>query len=191
MSLHDRGRRPDLRLLLAALLVAVAGLAASGCTVRPLHATGPANATDASASSALASIGIKPAASREELEVRNHLIFLLGSGRGEPSQPRYMLDLRVARQTLPLATRAEQIDARDVEVTSAVVVLRSRYLLTDAATGDQIKTGNLESQASYDRSRQEFSSIRAQRDAEDRAARELAELLRLALAQDLERTAPR
>jgi LPS-assembly lipoprotein len=39
--------------------------------------------------------------------------------------------------------------------------------------------------SSYDISTQQFAAYRALRDAEDRAARELADLLRLAIAQDL------
>jgi len=39
--------------------------------------------------------------------------------------------------------------------------------------------------SSFDKPRQEYASYRAQLDAENRAARELAELLNLAVAQDL------
>jgi LPS-assembly lipoprotein len=50
-----------------------------------------------------------------------------------------------------------------------------------------VSNGDRQFSASYDVPRQEFAAVRAQRDAENRAARELAELLRLAIAQDLSR----
>ena len=50
-----------------------------------------------------------------------------------------------------------------------------------------MSTGRRQIASSYDIPRQEFAAVRAERDAENRAARELAELLRLALAQDLEK----
>jgi LPS-assembly lipoprotein len=64
-------------------------------------------------------------------------------------------------------------------------VLTSSYVLTKARTGEAVATGTRRISSSYDRSRQEFAALRAERDAENRAARELAELLRLAIAQDI------
>ncbi len=58
------------------------------------------------------------------------------------------------------------------------------YTLTDSK-GTVVANGNRQFAASYDVPRQEFAALRARIDAENRAARELAELLRLALAQDL------
>jgi len=62
-----------------------------------------------------------------------------------------------------------------------------RYTLVDAATGKTVATGNQQATASFDRPRQEFAVLRAERDAENRAARELAEFIRLSLAQDFVR----
>ena len=62
--------------------------------------------------------------------------------------------------------------------------MRASYRLSDSK-GTVVATGNRQFAASYDVPRQEFAAYRAQIDAENRAARELAELLRLALAQDL------
>lgn len=191
-SSEPRQGRSRRAAVLAGAAVAVAAIALGGCTVRPLYATGPTGlSTGATTVTDLASIGIAAARSRESLEVRNHLIFLLAGGRGEPSQPRYRLDLGVTRQVLGVATRVRDINARDVDVSAAILVMTSNYRLTDAQTGDLITSGRRQAQASFDRSRQEFAALRAQRDAEDRAARELAEALRLALAQDLERVPAR
>jgi len=50
-----------------------------------------------------------------------------------------------------------------------------------------VASGRRSISSSFDRPLQEFAAYRAQRDAEDRAARELADLLHLAVAQDLAR----
>ena len=62
------------------------------------------------------------------------------------------------------------------------------YTLTKG--GQAVSTGTRQIAASYDAPRQEYANLRAQRDAEDRAARELAELVRLAVAQDLLKAKP-
>ncbi|TIR45334.1 MAG: hypothetical protein E5X53_37300, partial [Mesorhizobium sp.] len=71
------------------------------------------------------------------------------------------------------------------EPTAGTVTLTANYVLTDAKTGKTIATGRRSIASSYDRPRQEFATYRAQIDAENRAARELADLLRLSIAQDL------
>ena len=67
------------------------------------------------------------------------------------------------------------------------MTLTASYTLTDAKTGAVITAGKRAITSSFDRPRQEFASYRAQIDAENRAARELAEALQLSIAQDLVR----
>jgi len=69
--------------------------------------------------------------------------------------------------------------------TAGTVTLTSRYRLTDIRSGAVLGTGTRSFSASFDRPSQEFATYRAQIDAENRAARELAQLLSLAIAQDL------
>jgi LPS-assembly lipoprotein len=185
------GRRRNRLAGTAALLVALATVAA-GCTVRPLYgdvttsATGPVGASAA----ALASVSVNEARSEQgyELvaqELRNQLIFLLGGGQGNPTSPRYALDLDV--KVLDTTAAAVQTTARDDEPSTAVATLRATYRLSDMATGEPVATGLRMATAPYDLSRQEFASLRAQRDARNRAAREAAEQIRLAIAQEMER----
>jgi LPS-assembly lipoprotein len=61
------------------------------------------------------------------------------------------------------------------------------YAIKRARTGEVVATGRREVTSSFDVPRQEFAAQRAQRDAENRSARELAELLHLAIAQDITR----
>jgi LPS-assembly lipoprotein len=188
MSSPDAGFRPIAARVALATALACCLAFASGCTVRPLYATSGVPGGESPAT-ALGYVGIEPATSREAQEVRNHLVFLLNGGRGEPAAPRYIVDLRVARQVV--TTAVLQRTSTEEEPTAGAVTLSSRYRLTDAATGQVIATGRRDMTSSFDRPRQEFASLRAQRDAEDRAARELAEALRLALAQELERVPSR
>ena len=75
--------------------------------------------------------------------------------------------------------------------TSGTVTIFSNYVLVDAATQEPVARGRRQITSQYDIPDQEFAAYRAQRDAENRAARELAELLQLAIAQDLSRQAAR
>lgn len=186
MSLSESRTRaeafPFRRAVLAASLVMLAAI--SGCTVRPLYgnpaAFGPAGAADTVAE--LSSIAVKPARTRAEQEVRNHLIFLFGGGAGEPAAPAYSLDLGVSTRTE--AAAIVQVASED-EPTAGTVTLTANYRLTDAVTGNVVASGRRSITSSFDRPRQQFATMRAERDAQNRAARELAELVRLAIAQDL------
>ena len=162
-------------LVLAAALV-------GGCTVRPMLAT--TGNTLGEPGSALRSVSIAEVNTRYAQEVRNHLIFLLNGGAGQPANPTYRLTLNVTRSVFS----SVQVQSGGVdEPTAGSIQMTGRYTLVDAATGKTIATGNQQSIASFDRPRQEFAVVRAERDAENRAARELAEFLRLSLAQDFVR----
>ncbi len=155
----------------------------SACTVRPLY--GDAGVASGQGTAAtLASIEVNPVNTRQALEVRNHLIFLLTGGGGRAASASMLLDLDVTSKTASAAT--VQI-ATDNEPSAGIVTMTAEYRLSDVATGEVISTGERAISSSFDRLRQEFATMRAERDAENRAARELAELLRLAVAQDLER----
>ena len=86
------------------------------------------------------------------------------------------------------ALNAVQADASDDIIASAGgLTMTASYLVTDTVTGEQVASGNRSVNASYDRPGQQFADTRARRDAENRAARELAEFVRLSLLQDLAR----
>lgn len=166
-------------------LALLASLAlASACTVRPLYSNAPASpSVDATMASQLASINIKPVNTRYGQEVRNQLIFMFNGGAGQPATAPYSMDLKVAAlsESLLLA----RVTTQDDEPTAGTIVLTATYAITDITTGNVVASGKRSISSSFDRPRQEFARVRAERDAENRAARELAELLRLAIAQDM------
>jgi len=173
------------RFLALSGLVAAAGLM-SACTVRPLYSNAPLSAgSQVGAKAELASIAVKPVSTRYAQQVRNNLIFALTGGAGQPAAPVYSLDLGVTE--LVQSAALIQTTTNEDTPSAGTVTLTAAYTLTDAKTGTKVASGRRSISSSFDRPLQEFAAYRAQRDAEDRAARELADLLHLAVAQDLAR----
>lgn len=175
------GRLPVLAALGLTLLVA-------GCTVQPLYS--PATSTVAggissSVKSKLASIKVDDVDTIYGQAVRNRLIFGLSGGAGEPAQPAYNLALGL-QMSNESAVEVDVGDRNTGRPSAGTVRLRSNYVLRDK-DGKVVASGRLMVSASYDRPRQEFANLRAQRDAQQRAAEELAQFLVLSLAQKVEK----
>jgi LPS-assembly lipoprotein len=184
MSLLERNWKSLSPLCRCATLAGL--LLASACTVQPLYSDRPLAASAVAGTNAqLSAISVKPATTRYEQQVRNNLIFLFNGGKGEPASPTYVLELGLTRLNEPSAII--QIADED-QPTAGTLTLISNYRLTKA--GQEIAKGKRQVAAQYDVPTQEFAHMTAEHDAENRAARELAELLRLAIAQDLNRHAP-
>ncbi len=158
-----------------------------GCTVKPMLAT-TTNDFRTADGVQMSSVSVAEVGTRYAQEVRNHLIFLLHGGAEQPSNPAYRLNLSVARSVMSTV----QIQSGGVhEPTAGTVRMTGSYTLVDSATGVTVAQGVQEATASFDRPLQEYAVLRAERDAENRAARELAEFIRLSLAQDLVRAGAR
>ena len=184
MSSSDRAAAPLRRIMMAGALASLAVV--SACTVQPLYGDRTsAIGTQDGVVSQLAQIEVKPAKDRVGQEVRNHLIFLLAGGQGQTANPTYQLEL-TTRATRSSATTVET-RSQLLEPTSGLVSLRGTYKLVETATGRVVSSGTRTVQAPLDIPNQEFAALRAERDTQNRAARELAELLRIVIAQDLQR----
>lgn len=181
MSLPDPSRKPAARASFRVLAIMLSLTALSACTVRPLYSSAPA-ASGAGTVAGLSSIAIKPVTTRYGQEVRNHLIFGLNGGAGQPANPLYSLTLNV---TSVASSAAIVQRALEEEPTAGMMTVAASYELTDAKTGEVVAQGRREASSSYDVPRQSFAAARALRDAENRAAREVAELVRLSIGQDL------
>lgn len=156
-------------------LLALLGLIA-GCQVRPLY--DEASGTQQS----LGSIAFSRADDRVELEVRNQLIFLVAGGAGEPAAPEYTVDLKVKSETIGVLLEQSSDTPR-----AGRVVVSADYTLSRVKDGTVLRMAHRQSVALVDYPEQEFAKLRAIRDAENRAARELAELIRADLAAVLSR----
>jgi LPS-assembly lipoprotein len=169
---------------IAARLVAVAALAAltAGC-FQPMyaeHADGTPGLRDKLMTVDLPPVD-KPNASREArigVEIRNALAFkLYGNATGAP--PLYKLVLRFTSSRSSL-----MISPVTALPTSETFGIDAQYNLIEIATEKSVMTGTTFSRVSFDMpgSYQRFARARAFRDAEDRAAQEVAEKIQTRLA---------
>lgn len=170
-------RSPVLRQLGRAVISLSMVAALAGCQVRPLYSSSSA------VPAKIAAIKINPVTDRIGQEVRNKLIFLTTGGAGEPAKADYQLALSVS------STRADILDdeiATNAPLPSRVTVTAA-YTLTRLSDGQVIRSAKRSSTSLLDLSRQEFAKLRAYRDAENRAADEVAEFVRADLAAALSR----
>jgi LPS-assembly lipoprotein len=176
----SRGARPSTsgeqprwcHALLAPVLAA--SLALGGCVVRPLYADMPGTGTPVSVE--LSKIAVEPARDRVSQVLRNELIFGF-TGGGEPGPPEYALRFFLTQTDAAVAVEVLS------EVPAAYLVsLSASFVLSDARTGRTLLTGNSTADASYDFSSQRFANVRAQQDAQRRAAKTIAQDIRTRLA---------
>ena len=191
MSLSDRFQLGlGSRRLLSIGIVGLA-LIAGGCQVRPLYSdAGPAVAGSGAGLTGnmrtkLASVSINQPGDRVTQEVRNHMIFLFAGGAGEPASPAYSLQLGVLSKNLSLLSVQIADNNRSGQPTAGSIRMTGTYVLTRVSDGQIVGKGTRIVTSDYDAPRQRFAVTRAYRDANNRAARELAEALNLSVAQDL------
>ena len=105
--------------------------------------------------------------------LQSELVFLFGNGAHNPNA-RYALNVKT---TSSKATSI--VDNFNASVQSVSVQVEAVYELKDTTTGKLKGSGKTFASSSYDRSSQRFATLRAQRDAEEKAAKLLAERLRI------------
>src|SRR6266513_5546019 len=169
---------------IAARLVAVAALAAltAGC-FQPMyaeHSDGTPALRDKLMGVELPPVD-KPNASREArlgVEIRNALAFkLYGNATGMAPTHRLVLRFSTSRSSL-------MVDPATALPSSENYGIDTQYNLIEIASNKSVMTGTTFSRVSYDipGSIQRFARARAFRDAEDRAANEIAETSQSRLA---------
>jgi LPS-assembly lipoprotein len=170
---------------IVARLLAVAALAAltAGC-FHPMyaeHTDGTPGLREKLMGVEIPPITDKPNASREArvgVEIRNALAFkLYGNATGMPPTHKLVLRFTSSRSSLI-------VDVNTGLPSSENYGIDAQYNLIDIATNQSVMTGTTFSRVTYDMpgSYQRFSRSRAFRDAEDRAAQEIAENINTRLA---------
>lgn len=161
--------------LLSGLLSLPAVLA--GCRARPLYGSfNPAGPLESYQSQEdLRAIRIQPIPSRVGQQVHNALRDQL-TPAGQPSNPAYTLT------TIVEESIGERLLATDATATRAQLRLRARYTLALANNGTVLISGNATSIAAYDIVETEYATYRAELDARDRGAEEVARQVRARLA---------
>lgn len=159
----------------------VAALALGAC--QPLHSrSGPVTTVGADSAAinsapSLAAIDILPIDGRVGLKIRNDLRFAL-TGGGEPiTPPLYRLDITVQVLQAQRAIVDPYTDRAELETAG----VDAAYTLVQVGTGVPVLSGNAFGRATFTRNRQRFASVRAERDAEDRASRMVVEQIRAKL----------
>jgi LPS-assembly lipoprotein len=172
------------RFSIAVRLLAVAALAAltAGC-FQPMyaeHADGSPGLREKLMGVELPPID-KPNASRDArlgVEIRNVLAFkLYGNATGMPPTHRLVIRFSSSRSSL-------MIDPLTALPSSENYGIDAQYNLIELATNKSVMTGTTFSRVTYDipGSLQRFARARAYRDAEDRAAQEIADNIQTRLA---------
>jgi len=156
-------------------MVAVAGLL-SACQVKPLYAV------STGVTQKLSQVSFSDTGSRVGQEVRNQLIFIAGRGAGETKTPKYTADLSVTSGT----TGVLYLPSSDTSGAGRTTVTVS-FTLKDSATGKVLKSGSRAVTSLVDFPTQEFAKYRAILNSEDRAAREVAEMVAADIAAALSR----
>ena len=166
MSTRAAGPLPLTAVLVAGWLTA--------CGFHPLYAT---EGTDLAAPVAaqLAGVRILALDGRVGQALRNDLLDRI-TPLGEPAAPDYTLfvDLKESKEGLAIQ--------RDATVTRFNLTLTANYALLHPVTRVARTSGTVRATASYNVVQSEFANVIAERDAEDRAARVLADELRTRLA---------
>lgn len=171
----DRSKRALIALFAGHLLVLTAG----SCGFRPLYGTDSAGPSPVAQE--LASIAIPEPKDRLHQLVRNELV------RGGLSESegiaRYKLDLKVAEKEQDvLVQRSSLVERRVMQLDAKFALMQGKK--------QPLFAGENSVQVSYNRTASEFNNIRAQKDARERAAKRLAEIIQTRLAAWLAQNRP-
>ncbi|BBF94576.1 LPS assembly lipoprotein LptE [Blastochloris tepida] len=149
------------------------GLLAGGCFT-PLYAERTPNT---GVSTQLANVDVKAIEGRVGQQVRNALIFELGGGAGSSPLAPYRLEVDLTENTQSMT-----VDPTTGRATVELITLNATFRLQDVTEDRVVLKDRAFAQASIDRGAQIYARDRAKRDAENRAAKEVASRIRERLA---------
>lgn len=155
-------------------VLSLAGLAAltlSGCGFRPLYAT---ESTPAGIVVYFEQIYVEEVKGRTGLVLRNQLMDAFTPG-GTPAAAAYRLEIALDEKKEGLAIQ------ENADITRYNYTLSAKFVLRDSSNNQVMTTGVSRAIAGYNVVNEQFATQIAQRDAEERAARELGEDIRLRL----------
>jgi LPS-assembly lipoprotein len=157
-------------------LVAIAAGVLAGC-LQPVHA--PRFGAPSPLQSTLSQVEVQQISGYLGYVVKSELDFLLTGG--EPARnARYVLAIKIVQDS-----GSSIIDATTGRAQSVTMQAQANYELRDTRDGKIRASGNTFASAAFDRSQQRFATTRAQRDAEQRLGKALAERMRIILTTAL------
>jgi LPS-assembly lipoprotein len=171
------GWRSASRLLLAAAIVAPFLSACGNSGFRPLY--GSTGLGGAAADAKLAKVSVNTIPGRVGQQIRNELIFQSTGGGGEVQNPEMRLEVAIRESvTSTLVTQDGDSDGQ-------VFSVEAKFQLIRISDKSVVLSGMSYGRASFERNKSIFSNVRAREDAEDRAAKTVAEDLKARLAAHL------
>lgn len=162
-----------------AVILMMLATSLSGC-FRPLY--GPETSAGG-LSSQLAAVTVPQISGFLGHEIKTQLDFALTGGNALP--PKYRLTVA------PTESRGGAVvDSTTGQAQTINLVVNAVWSLVEVSSGRQIASGSVQGSATYDRTRERFASIRANRDAEIRAVRMIVDVLRGRIAAALASETP-
>lgn len=166
--------RRDWLLGAAVLGVLASGLSACGEEgFRPLYGPTP---TGAPLSERMAAVEVAPIGGRVGQRIRNELIFVSTGGSGRTVPPQYMFEVVIRESvtsTLVRSTGEAAAQVYALEANFRLIRMRDKVVVLQGLSGGR---------AGFERYSSIFSNVRAREDAENRAAKTVAEDLKSRLA---------
>ncbi len=166
--------------LRAFLLSGILGLSVAGC-IQPVHQ--PKLGAPSGIAKELAQVSVDRIDGYLGYQLKSELDFLLTGGGAPSAGGRYLLKIKTQQ-----SKASSIIDASTGRAQIATLQIEAVYVLVDQQQGGRIRTsGKTFASASFDRSQLRFATLRAERDAEEKVAKSLAERLRIIISAALAR----
>ena len=138
------------------------GVALSAC--RPMYGQ---TSLGSNATQELAAIEIDPVPGRVGQQIRNELIFLF-TGGNHPVEPNYKLELTYRESVQGVLFK------RTEDAAGQIYSLDATYVLRDISGKNILSNGRSHARAAFDKHESTYSNVRAERDAKNRAAKDIA-----------------
>lgn len=162
-------------------LVAALGLAAlAGGCFQPLYSEYTSSTVGGSVKNALRSIEFPEIKGLMGHYLRNELVFEFDGGNEPDATKTLRFEANIA-ESVEVVT----VDYYSGRADSAVLVATTTWKVTRIGSGEIVSSGTNSVREPYERSSQRFATVRAARDAQVRAAKNLAGLIRGQIAADL------
>lgn len=172
---RTRARRPSL-----ALAAALAFAALSGGCFQPLYGEGTVSKVGGNVRNAMLGIEVPEIKGLVGHYLRNELVFEFDGG-GAPDRQKILKLNATTTESLEVIT----VDYANGRADSAILIATADWQLVRAGSNEVVASGQSVVRAPYERSQQRFASLRAARDAQVRAAKELAQLIKARVAAAL------
>lgn len=163
-----------------ALAAALGAAALAGGCFRPLYAESTTSTVGGSVRTALRGIELPEIKGVIGHYLRNELAFEFDGGN-EPDAPKTLKFDATITESIDVIT----VDYANGRADSAVLVATATWKVTRIGSGEVVSSGVSSVREPYERSSQRFATVRAARNAQVQAGKNLASLIRGQIAADL------